>query len=190
LNICTRSLPGRESSFSPKLTLIKSMYQLFNKLQFEKRVNYFFCFAVITLFFSVLIFSSSILAAKVSLTWEASNSSQVEGYKIHYGQNSSSNDYNNTVIVGNHTSYTVNDLEFNSTYYFVATAYDKGNRESPYSNQVSYTVSKNTTSSSGGGGCKFTINSGFGLVLSILFFLPLIVAIKKALERLRCWMLK
>ena len=166
------------------------MYKLFPKLLLKKKLNWFCRNTVIIFFLFHLFFPGSLGASQVTLTWDASNSSHVKGYKIHYGQNSSSKSYNHTVIVGNHTNYTLTGLDTNSMYFFATTAYGKWGRESPYSNQVSHTVTKNSTSSSGGGGCKFASNSGLGLLESLLFFLPLVVAARRTMEKLRCKMVK
>ena len=52
----------------------------------------------------------------------------------------SSGNYTQTENVGSATTVRVTSLISGSTYYFVVTAYDAAGIESPYSNQVSYTV--------------------------------------------------
>lgn len=87
--------------------------------------------------FSVLLLSTSVDAAQLTLAWDASSSSSVEGYRLHYGEASGS--YTANADAGNQLSYTVTGLAEGTTYYFAATAYGSGT-ESPYSNEVSYTV--------------------------------------------------
>jgi len=62
----------------------------------------------------------------------------IAGYRLHYG--TSSGDYTQTIEVGNTTTALVSNLTAGTTYYFVVTAYDTSNVESPSSNEVSYIV--------------------------------------------------
>jgi hypothetical protein len=74
-------------------------------------------------------------AADVTLAWDANTESDLAGYKIYYGNITGS--YNTSINVGNVTTYRITGLLSNSTYYFVATAYNTSNLESAYSNEVS-----------------------------------------------------
>lgn len=76
-------------------------------------------------------------AASVTLAWDASISSGVTGYKIYVSNTSGS--YTTGIDVGNVLTFTVQNLQNGTTYYFVATAYNPSN-ESGYSNEVSTTT--------------------------------------------------
>lgn len=77
-------------------------------------------------------------SAEISLTWDPSNSTEVVGYKLHFG--TSTGNYTTTIDVGDHTNWTVSELELNQQYFFAATAYSADALESSYSNEVSATV--------------------------------------------------
>ena len=63
----------------------------------------------------------------------------VADYKIYYG--AASHTYTNVVVlVGNTNNGTVTGLVAGTTYYFAATSYDGAGTESPFSDEVSYTV--------------------------------------------------
>ena len=82
--------------------------------------------------------SSPVMAAQVSLAWNANTEADLAGYKIHYG--TASNSYSVHIDVQNVTTYTVTGLTEGQTYYFVATAYDASGNESVYSAPASYAV--------------------------------------------------
>jgi len=90
---------------------------------------------------------SDIHSAQVSLAWNASTSSGIAGYKVHYGTSSGS--YSTVIDVGNNTTYTISSLQSGLTYYFAVTVYDSSGNESGYSNEVSYTAP---------GSCTYTIS--------------------------------
>ena len=92
-------------------------------------------------------------AATIALSWDppVSNNdgtpyTNLSGYKIYYG--TSSGNYSQSIDVGNVVTYTLNNLSDGVTYYFVTTAYDTSNVETPYSNEIHCL---NTTSSCAGG---------------------------------------
>jgi hypothetical protein len=74
----------------------------------------------------------------VALAWDPSLGQNIAGYRLHSG--TSSGDYTQTIEVGNTTTALVSNLTAGTTYYFVVTAYDTSNVESPSSNEVSYIV--------------------------------------------------
>ena len=80
--------------------------------------------------------SGSTLPA-ATLTWTASTSSTVTGYRIYYGTTSGT--YTNHIDVGNITQYAIQTLPA-GTYYFAVTAYDASGGESADSNEVSKAV--------------------------------------------------
>lgn len=71
----------------------------------------------------------------VSLSWNASTSSNVVGYNIYRGTVSGANyGLQNSMIAS--TSYMDSTVQSGQTYYYVVTAVDSTGKESPYSNQV------------------------------------------------------
>ena len=83
--------------------------------------------------------------SQVTLAWNASTSSGIAGYKVHYG--TSSGNYSAVIDVGNTTTCTVSSLQSGLTYYFAVTDYDTSGNVSGCSNQVSYTVGQACTNS-------------------------------------------
>ncbi len=91
-------------------------------------------------FFAVLLlslFSSLTFAGQASLAWNASASSNVTGYKVHYG--TASRSYSTHLDVGNKLTTSVPNLTAGTTYYFAVTAYNAAG-ESSYSNEASAAV--------------------------------------------------
>ena len=94
-------------------------------------------------------------AQSVSLAWNASPSSGVTGYRVHYltsfgGQSTSVN-------AGNVLTATISDLEDATTYLFWVTAYNNAGLESSRSNEVSY-----TTPTSSSEAYSLTVHKGAG----------------------------
>ena len=75
------------------------------------------------------------VAHSVSLTWNASTSSNVTGYKVYRGT-TSGGPYALLSSGGTTTSSTDNSVLSGTTYYYVVTALDSSNAESSYSNQA------------------------------------------------------
>jgi hypothetical protein len=75
----------------------------------------------------------------VTLAWNPSTDPTVVGYNVHYG--GASGNYTNTLSASNTTNITVSGLVEGATYYFAATMYNNSGIQSPFSSQVSYTVS-------------------------------------------------
>ena len=76
-----------------------------------------------------------VLAAEISLTWNASTSSNIDYYYIYF-RTYEENDYRKSINVGNKLSYTVPGLTEGTRYCFVTTAVDRNGNESTYSNEV------------------------------------------------------
>ena len=74
----------------------------------------------------------------VTLAWNPSTDPTVVGYNIYYG--GKSGNYTNTLSAGNATNMTVSGLVEGNTYYFAATTYNSSGVQSPFSNEVSYSV--------------------------------------------------
>jgi hypothetical protein len=94
---------------------------------------------IISFIVCLLLSPTNSLAGQATLAWDPPEiSTDVTGYKIHYGTTSGT--YTQSVDVGNQTSYTVNNLTDGQTYYFVVTSYNAAAYESEYSNEVSMMV--------------------------------------------------
>jgi hypothetical protein len=85
----------------------------------------------------LLLCSLPVIAADVSLAWDASSSPNVAGYKIYAGNESGK--YNAPATIGNQTAYTVKGLG-PGTWYFAVTAFNSAGGESGFSNEVSTTI--------------------------------------------------
>ena len=83
------------------------------------------------------LFAYPAFAGQASLAWNASASTGVTGYKVHYGTASGS--YGTHLDVGNTLSTTIPNLTSGATYYFAVTAYNAAG-ESSYSNEASATI--------------------------------------------------
>lgn len=95
--------------------------------------------------FVLLLFPTVAIAQDVTLSWDASPTAGVTGYKIHYqptpyvaGQwdGSGSTQGNSPIDVGNVLTYQLTNLTDGVVYYFAVTAYDAEANESTYSNVV------------------------------------------------------
>ncbi|MBI5742105.1 MAG: choice-of-anchor D domain-containing protein [Nitrospirae bacterium] len=102
----------------------------------------------IGLIFLVVIHSAAIdlSASTVTISWEppVTNSdgsplTDLAGYNIYYG--TATGNYNNSIDVGNVTTYQITGLTSGLTYYFAAKAYDTSGNESLYSNEVATLIS-------------------------------------------------
>lgn len=112
------------------------------------------------LLFSCLVQIEASTASHVTLAWNPSGSQDVAGYRIHYG--TASGVYTQTLELGNITSAVVFNLAVGTTYYFTVTAYDTLSRESLPSNEVSYTVGSQSSSSSHLANISTRANVGVG----------------------------
>jgi hypothetical protein len=84
---------------------------------------------------------SQLIAADVSLAWDASVTPEVVGYKVYYGN--SPGVYGTSISIGNQTTYTVTGLT-SGTYYFAVSALDGSGNESDFSNEVSQIIGSST----------------------------------------------
>jgi hypothetical protein len=77
-------------------------------------------------------------SADVTVAWDSSPSPGVAGYKVYVG--TSSRNYTATFDAGSKFQLTVPDLQAGNTYFLAATAYDTQNKESGFSEEISYQV--------------------------------------------------
>jgi Fibronectin type III domain/Dockerin type I domain len=74
-------------------------------------------------------------ATTIQLSWSPNSEPDLSGYRLRYG--TSPGAYNQTIDVGNVTSYSVPGLDSSITYYFVLHAYDAAGNVSLPSNEAS-----------------------------------------------------
>lgn len=94
--------------------------------------------------FALLFSITNVCAEEVRLSWDASPSPEVSGYKIYFKANSPDLPFNGGDAQGTSSPLDVGDaltttirIPDNSTYFFTCTAYDSAGYESSYSNIVS-----------------------------------------------------
>ena len=129
-----------------------------NRMEFR-----FSCFCPFRLLFFltfalVLLSNQNVYSADVTLVWNKNIEEELDGYRIYYKTCSSCDWTSGTgategdspidiplEILGDpeHPEYTIHDLNDDTTYFFVATAFDIHVNESDYSNQVSYFPQEN-----------------------------------------------
>jgi len=107
----------------------------------RKKCLHLACLGIVFLLAMSLTFqllSGGAHAAQVTLAWDASTDSDLQGYRVYSG--TASRTYLCNSNVGNSTNCTISDLTAGTTYYFAVTALDTAGNESGYSSEVSYTV--------------------------------------------------
>jgi len=75
---------------------------------------------------------------RVYLEWDPSITSNIAGYRVHFG--TASRTYSSHINAGLSTSFRVNGLKNSTTYYFAVTTQNYSEEESGFSNEVSFTV--------------------------------------------------
>src|SRR5436190_11481760 len=83
-------------------------------------------------------------ASDVILAWNPSPANGVVGYNLYSG--TASQTYTNMVSVGNVTNTILTGLVTGKTYFFSVTAIDTAGLESPFSNEIGYSVPTNIVS--------------------------------------------
>lgn len=125
--------------------------------EWRKSISSCRSFLVITSFAALLlVFFCSVRivnAGQITLEWDPVPHPDLAGYMVYYG--TFSDDYDESVDVGNWTSVTIEGLEEDVTYYFSVTAYSVNGEESENSNEVcnNSAICDTASSSGGGGGC-------------------------------------
>ena len=92
------------------------------------------CFMLLLL---LLTFCVSCFAGTASLSWDASASMTVTGYKVYYGV--TSHVYSTPIIIGNVTSYALTTIP-DGIYFIAVTAFDAQGNESDFSNEIMTTI--------------------------------------------------
>jgi Fibronectin type III domain len=103
--------------------------------------------AIAAVWFSFFIFTiftaTPAQAASVQLSWAASTSPNVAGYKVYSGPGSKN--YTSTLDAGYVVSVSIGGLLEGQTYYFAVTAYNTSGIESGFSNEINVTPSSGTS---------------------------------------------
>jgi hypothetical protein len=90
-------------------------------------------------FIAALSFCGTAMGSQdVTLAWDPSGDTNVVGYAIYYGTNSSN--YTARLDAGGNSAISVSGLTEGVTYFFVVTAYDATGDESDPSNEIAYIV--------------------------------------------------
>ena len=102
--------------------------------------------------------TGKVAGADAQLSWNPSSSTNIAGYTVYCG--AASNNYTNHFDARNQTNAIVTGLTVGANYYFVVTAYSADGRESPPSNEATYTVSQAATNQNTAPGISgFTVGS-------------------------------
>lgn len=134
--------------------------------EWRKPISSYPSFLVITSFAALLlVFFCSVRivnAGRITLEWDPVTHPDLAGYMVYYG--TFSEDYDESVDVGNWTSVTIEGLEEDVTYYFSVSAYGVNGEESEYSNEVcnNSAICDTASSSGGGGGGCFIDTAAYG----------------------------
>ena len=91
---------------------------------------------ILTAIIIVLIFFTPAGAAHLDLAWDANTEPDLAGYRVYYGTASREYGIDNSIDVGNTTTYRVDSLLEGVTYYIAVTAYDTYGNESDFSDEV------------------------------------------------------
>ncbi len=139
------------------------------------------CFTyLVPLILVLLVSAQNVFSAEVTLAWDPNSQEKLAGYRIFCRNVGQSYDYNDPAWEGgkDETACTISNLNDNTTYYFVARAYDEAGNESGDSDEVCYEPnfgelatassdsrevgrSEGTASADDGGGC-FIATAAFG----------------------------
>ena len=118
-----------------------------------------FVVALLILFYPVICFAQT-----VTISWDASPTPEVTGYKIHYQaepyvlnqwDGTGATQGNSPVDVGDVLTYQLTNLTDGVVYYFAVTAYDAAANESTYSNIVHSNPTGDSYLHIGGHGMRF-----------------------------------
>jgi len=103
-------------------------------------------------------------AAEVNLAWDPNTEPDLAGYRVYYGVGS--RNYDHVIDVGNCSSCVVTGLELGRTYYFAATAVNKSNIESDFSNEVTAALSISNQLPTANAGPDQNVNEGLNVTLN------------------------
>jgi len=98
---------------------VKAPLACWGSLRFLTPKSFLGACSAFLILLSTILFSQPVLAASVTLAWDANTQTGVTGYKIYWGVKSGS--YSNHVDVGKLSTCTLAGLASGTTYYFVVT---------------------------------------------------------------------
>jgi hypothetical protein len=107
----------------------------------------FSTFGFLSLFTFVLVLfllPQNVYSLNVTLAWDPNSEEDLAGYRIFYREKGQSYNYEELAWEGSETTCTIDNLDDNTTYYFVARAFDTWGSESGDSNEVYYAPPQNT----------------------------------------------
>jgi hypothetical protein len=85
---------------------------------------------------AVLLPISTVASLSANLIWNTSTNPAVTGYNIYFG--GASQQYTNSIAVGNATNAVISGLHENTPYFFAAKAHDGNGNESAFSNEAAF----------------------------------------------------
>jgi len=107
------------------------------RLQFSRFTSFgFLPLAALALILCLV--PQNVYAVDVTLAWNPNGEEDLAGYRIFYRQEGQSYNYQEPAWEGTGSTCTIYDLSDNTTYYFVARAFDTSGNESGDSNEVFY----------------------------------------------------
>ncbi len=91
---------------------------------------------------TLFLLPQTVYSADITLAWDANGEDDLAGYRIYVRQEGQSYDYSNPAWEGTETTCTIYDLDDETTYCFVARAFDTSDNESGDSNEVCHTPNR------------------------------------------------
>jgi hypothetical protein len=122
-----------------------------------------FVFPVLFVALSTLLSTNIAYCFDPSFAWDANTEPDLAGYRVFYRERDQQYDFDNPDWEGTGTSCTLYGFNDNTTYYFVARAYNIYGQESENSVELSKKVAS-IASSDGGGGC-FIATAAYGSLM-------------------------
>jgi len=104
----------------------------------QTRSSIFAFLSLLTFVLVLCLFPQNVYSLNVNLVWNANSEDNLAGYRIFHREDGQSYDYKEPVWKGNETKCTIYNLNDNTTYYFVARAFDTEGLESSNSNETCY----------------------------------------------------
>jgi len=106
----------------------------------------------VPLIFIFLLSTPNVYSLDLTLTWNPNSEENLAGYRIFYREDDQNYDYEQPAWEGSKTTCTIYNLNDNTTYYFVARAFDTEGSESGNSNETRYAALLDTVETSDSSG--------------------------------------